>query len=398
MILKESAFGASDVQWIFIIEKKQRKLSSSRWAFPLRVLKSFEVLILERGYSVLRNLKIPSFQKRKICLEEKTSSFLLEPLHFPERIPFTHIIFKKLNDNLLMRDIKKLLNWEKKRILIFTSPFHVRYAGFFREHMRVYYAYDDLTLTLSGEKIKGEEEAEKKLLENVDLVLCVSDVLKERIIKRMPPHSRAGVVVIPNGYDENIFKPSGIFNEPEILKNIPRPRVICAGLISERIDWDGVIKSLHHLPRFTWIFLGQLDSSVKRKIKNFHKLSSRIYFLPPVPYENLPSFLHFSDICAVPYKLNNFTLASFPLKALEYLAMGKPVISTEIPALLHHFSRVIRWVKEGSGESYASEIGSLLENANEGFKKICTEAVKDYSWGSISQRILNIILKTLNSC
>ncbi len=63
-------------------------------------------------------------------------------------------------------------------------------------------------------------------------------------------------------------------------------------------------------------------------------------------------------MCAVPYRLNNFTLASSPLKAIEYLAAGAPVLSTEIPAL-EPFGDVISWVKAGDGKSYAAALDSL---------------------------------------
>jgi hypothetical protein len=56
--------------------------------------------------------------------------------------------------------------------------------------------------------------------------------------------------------------------------------------------------------------------------------------------------------------MNPFTMAGSPLRPIEYLAMGMPVVSTRIPALLRYDS-AIQWVEQGDGESYARALDAI---------------------------------------
>jgi len=59
---------------------------------------------------------------------------------------------------------------------------------------------------------------------------------------------------------------------------------------------------------------------------------SRVHYTGPVPAEAVPSYLAAIDIGITPYRDTPFNRASFPLKTLEYLGAGVPVVSTDIPA------------------------------------------------------------------
>ncbi|MEY2958067.1 MAG: hypothetical protein RLZZ01_635, partial [Actinomycetota bacterium] len=64
----------------------------------------------------------------------------------------------------------------------------------------------------------------------------------------------------------------------------------------------------------------------------------RVRFVGPVPFDDLPSYLSHVDVGLVPYADTPFNRASFPLKTLDYLAAGRPVVATDLPAL--------RWLAE----------------------------------------------------
>ncbi|MNP64339.1 putative teichuronic acid biosynthesis glycosyltransferase TuaH [compost metagenome] len=49
------------------------------------------------------------------------------------------------------------------------------------------------------------------------------------------------------------------------------------------------------------------------------------------PHHQLPGYLRLLDVCLIPFRLNPLTLATNPIKAYEYLAAGKPVISSNLP-------------------------------------------------------------------
>jgi len=231
-----------------------------------------------------------------------------------------------------------------------------------REYKKIYLAIDDRTVTLAGASIPGAISAEKQLLTRVDAVVCVSNSLKRVLFSRLASEKSIPIRVVSNGYDEKLFDPTLKRPRPLAFAAVPRSTriVLVAGHISDRIDWEGVDAALQLRPAWSWVFVGPIDHAVKREID---ALSSRhgkhrLVVLPAAKHSEIPDYIAHSDICAIPYRLNEFTRASSPLKALEYLAMGSPVLSTRVPALAP-YSDGIEWVEEANGESYAMAIDRL---------------------------------------
>jgi glycosyltransferase involved in cell wall biosynthesis len=59
-----------------------------------------------------------------------------------------------------------------------------------------------------------------------------------------------------------------------------------------------------------------------------------------VPYDELPGWLRAFDVCLLPYCLDEFTRKINPVKAMEYMAGGKPIVSTPIPDVVRFFGEV----------------------------------------------------------
>ena len=125
--------------------------------------------------------------------------------------------------------------------------------------------------------------------------------------------------------------------------------------------------------------------------------AKRGFYHPPVPVSNVPAWISHCDASAVPYRLNPFTLASHPLKAMEYLAMGKPVLSTKIPSL-ECYDGVLEWVEVGVGESYTLTLDQILrKDRNPEIEIIRRRAVAKDSWDSRFDQFKKIALAGSNS-
>ncbi len=297
--------------------------------------------------------------------------------HTPERIPFGRPLLTSLNRRRLINEIIELLG-HPPTVVCYDSPTQFHLVGRFQEKVSVYVAVDDRTVTVTGHLIKGELEAERKLLSKVDLVVCVSEPLANAIRERIPNQRKIPVHVLPNGYNARIFDPNRVWPEPEDLKPWPRPRLLVAGHISDRIDWKGIHEASRTRPEWTWVFVGPPDPGIQERI--FNDLGPQGFWHPPVPLEEVPAWIQNCDVCAVPYRLNCFTLASSPLKAIEYLAMGAPVLSTRIPAL-RPYGDVIHWVDESCGKSYVLGLDKTLEEKTDSIRmKARCKAVSNDSW------------------
>ncbi|HME43772.1 MAG TPA: glycosyltransferase [Syntrophorhabdales bacterium] len=290
---------------------------------------------------------------------------------------------------MLERELDRLVPPSQPRVVCYDSPSQYYLAKELHDDISVYVAIDDRTLRVTGVPIKGEIEAEKKLLQRVDKIVCVSETLAETLSSRIPSSHTKPVHVLSNGYDERMFDPQQNYSEPEILKRIPRPRVLVAGHVSNRIDWEGIRRASVLRPQWTWVFLGPTDPGMEEIIS--HDLREHRFWHPQVPLVNVPAWIRHCDACAVPYRLNAFTRASSPLKAIEYLAMGAFLLSTRVPAL-EQYKDVTSWVEEGNGATYASALDKAISQASDPLHVAASIlAVRNDSWEKKAEQFKEIV-------
>jgi glycosyltransferase involved in cell wall biosynthesis len=100
-------------------------------------------------------------------------------------------------------------------------------------------------------------------------------------------------------------------------------------LIDDHVDLELLQYLTENRPDWSFIFIGPVKVNIDnlRGHKNAH-------FYPPVPYLDLPKYLACLDVCILPYKVNELTRNSNPLKLKECLAAGKPVVSTPLPEIV----------------------------------------------------------------
>jgi glycosyltransferase involved in cell wall biosynthesis len=361
--LKTAGKDSLPITWLVFADDKRP--FSMRMVLGMHLAQIDPVVIVEPAVSVFRTRSISPLKRRSSPIAD-TKSWHYHPLHFPEKLPGISSIANGLNRWLIQREINRLAPEGSMRIACYDSPSQHYLAGKLGETIGVYLAIDDRTLSVTGEPIEGEVEAEKRLLGKVDKVVCVSEFLAGILETRIPADRSIPIHVLPNGYDNNLFDPNRVLNRPDVLADVPRPVILVAGHVSERIDWDGISAASQARPEWTWLFVGPSDTGIPEKINALERLnrpssldkSPRFILKAPIPLEQIPDLISHCDVCAVPYRLNSFTMASSPLKGIEYLAMGAPVLSTRVPSLLR-YGTAIQWVEQGSGESYAAALDRL---------------------------------------
>lgn len=110
------------------------------------------------------------------------------------------------------------------------------------------------------------------------------------------------------------------------MADIPRPRLGFYGVIDERLDIGLVDAVARARPDWQLVMVGpvvKIDPMLLPQRPNLH-------YLPQQSYESLPGFLAAWDVCLLPFALNPSTRFISPTKTLEYMAAGKPVVSTAI--------------------------------------------------------------------
>jgi glycosyltransferase involved in cell wall biosynthesis len=386
---KELSVLKPDISWV--IFGSGSKPTSFRRILAEYLDKSSSVILVTESVSALRRPHL-LISERRISLPGQVKEY--RPLHTPERILGLRRFLQSLNHKRFLREIGSF--WQKPpAVVCYDSPTQYLLVKELGEKLSIYLAVDDRTLTVEGEGIPGELEAEKILLGRVDMVICISEALADRLRTRIPSGSTLRVHALPNGYDKKIFNTEREYPEPPFLVGVPRPRILVAGHISERIDWDGLSSVTRARPKWRWVFLGPADQGMKERIARI--FAKRGFYHAPVLVSNVPAWISHCDASAVPYRLNPFTLASHPLKAMEYLAMGKPLLSTRVPSL-ECYDGVVEWVEEGVGQSYAQALDRILRHdGNPEMETMRMRAVANDSWDARVDQFSKVVLEGLNS-
>jgi len=113
---------------------------------------------------------------------------------------------------------------------------------------------------------------------------------------------------------------------PEIEK-IPRPRLGYFGAIEPwLVDQELIKRAARERPEWQWVFIGNRSRGLE-----IEELSN-VHFLPPVAYNDLPSYAAGFDVCVLPWETEqSFTSYGSAIKVREYLATGKPVVISPLP-------------------------------------------------------------------
>ncbi|MEV6343180.1 glycosyltransferase [Actinoplanes sp. NPDC051851] len=197
----------------------------------------------------------------------------------------------------------------------------------------VLYGTDDF---VAGAELMGRSRAQVEAEERVaidrsDLVLAVSPILRDRWSAM-----GAEVLLLPNGVRTETYDGlDGVTPAADV--RLPGPVAGVCGHLSERID-IGLLEAVVD-EGLSLLLVGPYDS--RWEPERFQALTARdrVQWTGPRPYERMPSYMRHLDVGLTPYTDTAFNRASFPLKTLEYLAAGLPVVSTDLPAT--------RWLSTG---------------------------------------------------
>jgi UDP-galactopyranose mutase len=279
------------------------------------------------------------------------------------------------------QQIKKFITW-------YYSPMALLFTTHLKPMLTVYDCMDEL----SAFKFAPPElrNAEKRLLKKADVVFTGGYSLY-----KSKKHLHHNIYPFPSSIDkEHFLKARYAFAEPDDQKNIPHPRLGFYGVLDERFDIDLIKKVADAKPEWQFVFIGpvvKINEACLPKSANIHYIGSR-------HYEQLPAYLSGWDIALIPFAINESTKFISPTKTPEYLAAGKPVISSAINDVVHPYGdknlvHIIHSAKEFI-DAATKELSSVSKN--EWLKKADAFLVNN-SWNETWHRMHEIIKSTLKS-
>jgi glycosyltransferase involved in cell wall biosynthesis len=249
---------------------------------------------------------------------------------------------------------------------------------------QVLYYVDDDHAAKAGIDAESFLAAERRFAARADAVLASAPELVTRMREL-----NGNVQYAPNVADTKLFatalEPGPI--DPEVAA-LPEPRIVFVGaILAAKIDIGLVTELARERPQWSFAFVGPIgpgdphtDVAGLRRIANVHLLGHR-------PYEQLPSVLRGADATIVPYLLEGEMRSVFPMKIYEYLAAGRPVISTPLDTL----GDVPDVLKAATAPEFGARMQEAIERDTPEDRRARSQRAQAHSWESRLDQIADIL-------
>ena len=375
----------SSIDWDFIWQGHQQIMSTL-------AANGNRVLFVENTGVRRPNFKdIPRLRKRirnwwrgtKGFRQEQDNLFVYSPLVLP--LPYSRIA-RWMNRFIITRAIRRWIQaLGLQRPLVWTflpTPLALDIIDAIEPTLVIYYCIDDFESSSSGARLI--RQAEDRLLKAADLVFVTSERLRHRVLEQ-----REQVEVLPFAVDFPRFEKERLANQskPNELVEIDSPIVGYVGGLHRWVDQELLVEAARVLPDVEFVFVGpeQCDMSKLKAQPNIHLLGFR-------NYDELPRYIKCFDVGLIPYVLSEYALNVYPTKLNEYLAMGLPVVATNLPEVRkfnEDFNDVVR-IGDGPA-SFASQIQESLANNTPAQVQRRIEVASQNSWQARLEHMSTLI-------
>jgi glycosyltransferase involved in cell wall biosynthesis len=277
----------------------------------------------------------------------------------------------------------------RERIADFVAWYYTPMALSFTAHLEpaatIYDCMDELSAFQGAPAALKLREA--ALMARADVMLTGGQSLYEA--KR---HQHRNIHAFPSSVDvEHFARARRIHADPRDQALLPHPRLGFFGVIDERMDLallEGVAQAR---PDWHLVLLGpvvKIDQSMLPRAANIHYLGSK-------KYDELPHYVAGWDVALLPFARNEATRFISPTKTPEYLAAGKPVVSTSIRDVVRPYGQqgLVR-IADEVGAFVAACASAMAENASERVRQ-ADAFLRQTSWDGTWLRIRRLMDEVL---
>jgi UDP-galactopyranose mutase len=322
----------------------------------------------------------PSLE-RKVC--EHSGVTVVTPL-LPETLSgeAREEALRSLLDAFLAKEKGELIRW-------YYTPMMLGFSRHLQAVCTVYDCMDELAnFRFAPPELIG---LERELLTAADVVFTGGYSLYEA-----KQHAHANIHPFPSSVDRKHFEQArSITAEPADTARLPRPRLGFYGVVDERMDLELLAAIADAKPQWQLVIVGpvvKIDPADLPSRPNIHYLGGK-------KYEELPFYLAGWDVALMPFAINESTRFISPTKTPEYLAGGKPVVSTPITDVVRHYGDLEGVRIASSAEEFIAECETALTLGAEGgaWLEAVDKMLAELSWDSTFQRMADLIDEAIDS-
>jgi glycosyltransferase involved in cell wall biosynthesis len=336
------------------------------------------------------------------CARERRVFFIEEPLPVEgqmARLDVTmrdcgvSVVVPRLPEGLSAKevtDVQRLLIdelFQECRIADYILWYYTPMAVPFTRHLNPIVTVFDCMDELSAFKFAPPalKELEAELLSLANVVFTGGQSLYEA---KCNQHSN--IHPFPSSIDAAHFAQArSITKEPDDQASIPHPRIGYFGVIDERMDLALLDQVALARPDWHMVMVGpvvKIDPADLPRRPNIH-------YLGPRNYEQLPEYLAGWDVCWLPFAINESTRFISPTKTPEYLAAGKPVVSTPIRDVIRPYGEMKLVHVAETGAEFVTAIEAILNQQDEQAEWLLAvdQFISQNSWDQTWMRMMKMI-------
>ena len=357
----------SHLRWDFVFQRPQHLMT--------RFAKRHEVLFIEE----------PVFDdgEPRFVLTPKLECLKVAVPHLPHGTDVAMIdsLMSDLMDRLITEQgIGNFISW-------YYTPMMLGWSERLRPLSVVYDCMDELSAFKNAPTELRMKEAE--LFALADLVFTGGRSLYE-----MKREQHGSVYCFPSSIDAKHFSRAlSIESEPADQANIPHPRIGFCGVIDERTDIELLREIAEMRPDWHFVMLGpvvKIDENDLPRLDNIHYLGAK-------SYDDLPEYIGGWDVAMMPFAMNDSTRFISPTKTPEYLAAGRPVVSTPIRDVVRPYgeSELVR-IASTSDEFVDAIDQALIDDLKEHRLRV-KEFLETVSWDKTYEAMAELIDGVVNA-
>ncbi|MFL6764625.1 MAG: glycosyltransferase, partial [Sphingomicrobium sp.] len=231
-----------------------------------------------------------------------------------------------------------------------------------------------------------------ELLERADIVFTGGSSLYEAKKNR-----HDNVHCFPSSVDRvHFLKARARQFDPADQEDLPKPRLGFYGVIDERFDAQLLDKVAAMHADWSFVMVGPVVKISEDELPR----RPNIHYLGPKTYAELPAYLSGWDVALMPFAMNESTQFISPTKTPEYLAGGKPVVSTPIKDVVRHYGQLEGVKIASTAEEFAAACEQAIELSRERGGAWLAEAdlmLSATSWDTTQARMAGLVAELLGT-
>lgn len=351
----------SHLRWDFVYQRPQHLLS--------RAAASNRVFFVEEP--------VHDSERPSLVVERRARNLFVATPHLPRNASGATAVTLQRE---LLRDLFELHRIDK-HVLWYYTPMALPFSRHLTPKAIVYDCMDQLSAFQGAPRELSALERE---------LFAVSDIVFTggRSLYDEKRTSHPNVHLFPSSVDVAHFaKARRPLAPPPDQVAITGPRIGYCGVIDERMDLELLAGMADLRPDWNFVMVGpvvKVDPAILPQRKNIHYVGGKAY-------KDLPAYLAGWDAAMMPFAKNDSTRFISPTKTPEYLAAGRPVVSTTIADVVEPYGRLGLARIADSPESFVSAISEGIASRNESWLAAVDKHLATMSWNTTWAQMAAVI-------